>query len=115
VRAQNITSNSPYTSRKITVDTTAPVVSIQTFPANNDTIKGTDSLAWTRSASAIGDSVFIYADSLMASLAHKEYLSSVTYYRFIGTAKKKYFWRLKSGDLAGNWSPKGTVRKFWVK
>jgi hypothetical protein len=115
VRAQNASSNSPYSSRKITVDTTAAPVSIQVFPVNNDTIKGTDSLAWIRSVASIGDSLFIYTDSLLVSLSLKEYLTTTTYYRFHGIAKKSYYWRLKSLDLAGNWSPKGTVRKFWVK
>jgi len=115
VRAQNATSNSPYSSRKITVDTTAPAVSIQTFPAHKDTLEGSDSLAWTRSASAEGDSLFIYADSLMTTVSYKGYITAVTYYKFTGTPTKSYFWRLRSGDLAGNWSPKGAPWKFWVK
>lgn len=114
VRAQNSTSNSLYSSRTITVDTTAPVVSVQTFPANNDTVNGTDSLAWSRATTAIGDSLFIYPDSLMSTSSFMGYTTN-TYYKFTGTINNDYFWRLKSVDAAGNWSPKGTLRKFWVK
>lgn len=114
VRAQNATSNSLYSSRTITVDTTAPAVSVQTFPANNDTITGTDSLAWARASSAIGDSLFIYPDSLVSSPLYKGYSTDVDY-TFSGTINQDYFWRLRSVDAAGNWSTKGTLRKFWVK
>lgn len=113
VRAQNATSNSLYTSRTITVDLTAPIVSVQTFPAHNATLTGTDSLVWTRSPDAIADSIFIYSDSLFAAPV-KAYATNTTY-DFVGTVNQDYFWRLKSGDVAGNWSAFGTLRKFWVK
>lgn len=113
VRAQNATSISPYSSRTITVDTTAPAVSVPTFPANNDTITGTDSLVWTRNSSAVGDSIFIYTDSLFSSPV-KAYTTN-TDYTFTGTINQDYFWRLRSKDAAGNWSAFGNLIKFWVK
>jgi hypothetical protein len=115
VRAQNSTSFSPYSTRTITIDMTSPAVSVQNFPANNDTITGTDSLDWSPSAGAVGDSLFIYADSLMTTTSYKQFFNTVTYYAFTGTVNQDYFWQLKSVDAAGNWSAKGTLRKFWVK
>lgn len=115
VRAQNATSNSLYTTRTITVDTTAPVVSVQSFPAHKDTIAGTDSLAWIRSSSAIGDSLYIYSDSLALSLAYSGFFSTTTYYRYSGIANHNYFWTLRSKDMAGNWSKYGVLQKFSVK
>lgn len=114
VRAQNSTSVSAYSSRTLTIDITAPVVSVQSFPANKDTISGTDSLAWIRSAAAIADTLFIYPDSLVSSLVFKGYVTDQDY-TFPGIINQDYFWRLKSVDAAGNWSTYGTLRKFWVK
>lgn len=114
VRAQNSTSVSLYSARTLIIDITAPPVSVQTFPADRDTISGTDSLAWTRSSLAMSDSLFIYPDSLVSSPVFKGYVTDVDY-TFLGTINQDYFWRLKSGDAAGNWSGFGTLRKFWVK
>jgi len=114
VRAQNATSNTLYSSRTFTIDITAPAVSVPTYPANGDTISSPDTLLWTRSADAVGDSLFIYPDSLISSPVYQGYTTN-TLYIFTGAITQDYFWRLKSRDVVGNWSGYGTLRKFWVQ
>lgn len=114
VRAQNATSNTLYSARTFTIDITSPPVSVQTFPTNGDTISSPDTLLWTRNAQAIGDSLFIYSDSLISSPTVSIYTTNTSYI-FTGTLSQDYFWRLKSKDAASNWSSYGILRKFWVQ
>lgn len=114
VRAQNASSNTLYSVRTFTIDITAPPVSVSTYPMNGDSINKPDTLLWTRHSQAIGDSLFIYTDSLISAPSVNIY-QTTTSYIFNGTVNSKYFWRLRSVDAAGNWSSYGTLRKFYVK
>lgn len=114
VRGQNATSNTLYTSRVLTIDTTAPPVSVISAPLSGDSAANPVALAWTRNASASEDSLFIYPDSLISAAVYKGSFTA-TAYSFTGISGKKYFWRFKSGDLAGNWSKFGILSKFYVK
>lgn len=114
VRAQNATSNTLYSSRTFTIDITPPPVSTLLKPVNGDSVLTPDTLTWSRNTQAIGDSLFIYPDSLISSAVVNVYTTNTTYI-FPGTVNKKYFWRLKSTDAAGNWSGYCTLRKFIAK
>lgn len=114
VRAQNSTSNTLYSSRSITVDAAAPSVSVIDAPANGDTLFNPVLIQWTRNISATGDSLFIYPDSLVLAVVYKGYTTNESY-SFSGTVGQDYFFRLKSGDAAGNWSGYSALRKFWIK
>lgn len=113
VRGQNATSNTLYSSRNITIDLTPPVVSTLLLPVHKDTVTSPDTLTWSRDISALGDSLFIYPDSLFSAPVIKLY-STATSYIFSSSAGD-YFWRLKSRDQAGNWSSWSTLRKFWIQ
>ncbi len=114
VRGQNSVSNTPYSSRSITIDITSPSAPSPVLPANGDTIASPAQLSWTRDASAYGDSLFIYPDSLISAAVYQSFLTA-TSYSFAGNSGQVYFWRLKSRDQAGNWSGMSVIRKFRVQ
>ena len=114
VRGQNSVSNTPYSTRTITIDLVGPVAPALLLPTHGDTLPNPVALSWSRDASATGDSLFIYTDSLVSAPVYMAYLTPTTY-SFTGTSTQIYFWRLKSRDAAGNWSAYSTVRKFKVQ
>ncbi len=115
VRAENSFSNSPYTSRTITIDLTAPTTPVGVTPADADTSANPVGITWTHDVSAAGDSVFISTDTLFANPAITLFYTTTPSYNFTGVTGQKYFWRIKSGDAAGNWSGYSTTKKFWVQ
>ena len=113
VRAKNASSMSEYSSHSITIDITPPDVSTLDSPIHVATANNPVALTWTRDASAIADSLFIYTDSLVSTPVSKLYLTT-TIYNYTGKVTQIYFWRLRSADAAGNWSGYSTARKFKV-
>ncbi|HEY6160011.1 MAG TPA: hypothetical protein VI112_02280 [Bacteroidia bacterium] len=114
VRAQNTTSNSPYSSRTINIDTSPPNAPTPLGPANGATLPNPVALSWNRDNSAVGDSLFIYADSLYVTRLVNIYTTN-TSYNYTGVSTQPYFWRVKSTDVAGNWSAYSALRKFIVQ
>ena len=109
----NSTSSAVNSTRNITIDRTAPAAPFPDTPAANDTASNPVILAWTRDASAIKDSIYVYADTNLTTLV----TSALTYSQnlsFNGTIGQDYFWRVKSIDAAGNKSPYSVRRKFIV-
>lgn len=113
VRAQNATSNSPYSSRVLTIDTAAPVVSTPVLPAQGDSSKSPVSIVWTRNATGVGDSLFVDTDSLFVSPLAM-YTQNTAYSFTTGIAGQKYYWRLRTKDGANNWSGYSVYRRFKV-
>ena len=110
----NVSTSSPTNStRNIIIDNTSPTAPILTFPAANDTASNPVNLVWTSDISATMDSVFIYADTNLTTLVISV-LTTDTNYTFNGTIGQDYFWRVRSRDAAGNWSPYATRRKFII-
>lgn len=114
VRGQNSISNTAYSSRIITIDVSAPSAPALLLPTHGDTVANPAALSWTRDASATGDSLFVYPDSLISAPVYSSYLTA-TSYSYSGTSGNTYFWRLKSRDQAGNWSQWSVVRKFKIQ
>jgi hypothetical protein len=114
VRAQNSVSNTQYSTRTLNVDLSAPLVSNAVTPAHLDTVSNPVSFLWTRDASASGDSLYIYQDSLLSAPIYTGFHTG-TNHSFTGIINQNYFWRLKTRDLAGNWSAYGTLRKFRIE
>lgn len=114
VRAQNALSNSPYASRTISIDITAPPVPTIISPLNGDTVTSPVTLIWHRDASAIADSLFVYNDSLLTSQNSAIYTTDSTFL-FTDTVTQNYYWRLKSKDNAGNQSNFTATFKFRVQ
>ena len=116
VRAQNASSNSPYKSITVIVNRTPPGAPTLISPAQGASITGNDTLVWSRATGAIADSLWIANDSLFTSPvpAYPTLISTTaTQYIFTtGQTGTTYYWKLKSGDVEGNWGPFSIIRKF---
>jgi hypothetical protein len=114
VRAQNTSTNTPYTAITVNVNRTAPGASSQVSPLNGANVTGADTLVWTRSAGAVSDSLFIAIDSTFASAPPfaPVFTSNIRYVLTGGQIGTTYFWRLKSRDIEGNWSGYSVKWKF---
>lgn len=114
VRGQNAVSNTQYSTRTLTVDLSPPAVSSPVTPAHLDTVSNPVSFLWTRDASASGDSLYIYQDSLVSAPVYAGFHTG-TSHSFTGIINQNYFWRIRTRDLAGNWSAYSTLRKFRIE
>ena len=117
VRAENLYSNSTYSSRAIIIDLSAPGVPVQLYPVSNSTLTLNDSLKWTGGAGADHDSLFVATDSLYGagSVIVKQKIS-VKFYQVTAASGfisgTDYYWRLNSTDKAGNASAYTNSRRF---
>ena len=114
VRAQNSTSNSPYSSRTITIDLSPPLSPVIISPLDGDTVASPVNLTWSRDTSAVGDSLFIYNDSLLTNPNAALYTTDTTFL-FTDTVIQNYYWYLKSKDSVGNQSNYTAVYKFLIQ
>ncbi|MFI5219068.1 MAG: hypothetical protein ACHQNT_06230 [Bacteroidia bacterium] len=114
VRAQNASSISPYSSRKLTVDLTAPSAPVLVSPLNNAIILfgSNDSLTWSVDAASVADSLFIDTDS---TFSNPNKIFTVNTYYIITQSTGAYFWKAKSMDAAGNESAFSAYRKFFIQ
>jgi len=118
VQAQNNTSASITTSRRLYVDRTPPSTPILLLPNDNDTLKISDNKIFTwehpgTSLAHISDSILI-GDTLFNHIFEQAFRDT-TYYQATSINKKgKYFWKVKSIDLAGNKSEFSVSRRLIV-
>lgn len=120
VQAHNSTSNSPFSTRVITIDLTNPNIPLLSYPAANVTINdsaltaSTIAFGWVRgvnAGSAIHDSLYIASDSLFSTIFDSALLTDTTYSKSFTTAGN-YYWKVRSYDVAGNKSNYSVTRKF---
>ncbi|MBI2968491.1 MAG: hypothetical protein HYY40_11865 [Bacteroidetes bacterium] len=117
VRGENTSSVTPYTVYSLDIDTARPNAPVLVSPANNTIL--TDSVVtfyWDRgtvSGSAIQDTLFVYSDSLMATVAIEAYTSNTSFSDTLSAGK--YFWRVRSVDAAGNISPYSNLNKVTIQ
>lgn len=121
VQAQNVTSNSPFSSRSLIVDTTAPNTPTLIYPNVNEVINDstlTNSIItfeWQRGAdygSSIKDSLYVSSDSLFLSgIIVSTYVTDTVYSNTMTTGND-YFWKVRSIDAVGNYSNYSVTRKF---
>ncbi len=114
VRAENATSSTLYSERILRIDLTPPSVSSLQSPIHGDTATNPVTLNWNPSISSVGDSLYIYSDTLLTTLIFHEYFTAITY-EFTGTINQKYYWRLKSVDQAGNVSSFSSTESFYIR
>jgi len=124
VKGQNVQSSTPFTTRSITVDGTAPSTPVLLSPNDLDSTsfsigtktKASITLSWDRvvanSGSAITDSVLVYQVP-----ATSEFISTTTtltsYSDSLPTGQ--YYWKIRSYDAVGNKSNYSVIRSFKVK
>jgi len=111
----NNTSTLFSTPRHITVDLTPPVPSIPNTPANNSLDTNAVTLTWTRPSDVYADSIIVATDLLFQNVTNSASVTSASYYvlPFL-VLNQPYFWRIRSRDIAGNWSTYSTIYKFTV-
>jgi hypothetical protein len=93
VRAQNVTSSSPYTARTFIIDTIPPAPSSPQSPLSGANITGNDTLRWILASDRSADSLFIALDSTFIQTHTVNYRTTNTMYVFSsGVSGKTYFW-----------------------
>ncbi|MDP1801735.1 MAG: fibronectin type III domain-containing protein [Bacteroidota bacterium] len=126
VKALNDYSISQYnTPLSYTVDLTAPVSSILSYPANGSNVKDTISLKWTRvitnsTLDTKYDSLFVAFDSLFTNVASKMRIGTTSIkvnqlnpsLSVSSTTFPYYYWRVRSVDSVGNRSSFSNQFKF---
>lgn len=123
VKGQNVQSSTPFASRTIVIDGSAPNTPLLISPADQDSTsflvgiksRAAISLSWNRGSAtgtAITDSVLIY-QAPATSTNIKTTTTNTTYTDSLAIGK--YYWKVMSVDAVGNKSAYSTVRSFKVK
>ena len=118
VRGETATKNTVFSSRKITIDTTAPNVPTLDVPTDETTIDAgsTIDFKWTRSDIAGTeeiDSLYIYSDIDLEILTFKD-KSTTKELSKDDLAAGDYYWVVKAFDAAGNTSALSTTNKLTI-
>ncbi len=111
VRGQNNSSVSSFTERKLVIDRTPPGQPILDAPANAATVSFPVQLSWNSDLQSIGDTLYVYKDSLLSNQVLKLFTTQ-TSYLFNDSGTGQYFWRIRTVDKAGNIGPFSDLRKF---
>lgn len=113
VRAQNSTSSSPYTTRTLIIDITAPNKPTLISPADNSSVTLPDTLRWSPEASTMGDSLYVFhPDSTTLLSGFPTYVTN-TFYKFnFVSSDTVYYWKVRTVDFAGNVSSYSDFYKF---
>lgn len=114
VRAENNNSTSPYSFRNLTLDFTSPSAPIQNSPAFGDTSSTPVILNWRHDQTSVGDSVYIFNDSLLSNLSTSVFSTDTTY-SFNALTSRFYYWKIRSVDAVGNKSSYSNISKFYVQ
>ena len=107
-----------FSSRTITVDTTAPNTPTLDLPTDNITIAASTSTTfkWNRT-DIVGtpelDSIYFYSEVTLQNLVHKNRGITKEYTKN-DFSTGDYYWFVKSFDKAGNQSTSSTTRKLTI-
>jgi hypothetical protein len=123
VKGQNVQSSTPFTTRTITIDATAPNTPTLLLPNDLDSTtfaigtktKAAIKLSWDRgtvTGTTITDSVLVYQFPATSGFLNKS-TSATTYSDSLPIGK--YYWKIRSYDAVGNKSNYSVVRSFKVK
>ncbi len=115
VRGQNELSNTPYTLFTLQIDTKSPVAPTLTAPEDNATSMAADSVlfSWTRAAdtgSTLYDSLYVFADAELTDKILSKKLEQPSYGDLFEAGR--YYWVVKTCDIAGNVSGRSSVFCF---
>lgn len=120
VRGENGTSFTPWSSRTVTIDQTAPVTPMLVSPANNTFYASPPAsltFDWTSASDAITDSLYIATDSTFTTGIQSASLLNASQGNYSWTGAQAatiYYWRVRSFDAAGNRSNYSTTFKFTI-
>ncbi len=111
VFAQNSNSNSAYSIRSITIDTTRPGIPLVLFPLTDTVTSASIPLGWSISESGCNSHVQISHDSTFASVIKDTLTAAASYTIFSPLTGQYYYWRVKAVDAALNESAYCIKRK----
>lgn len=116
VRAQNAIENSPFTARKILVDTAPPNTPELETPADNaSSSTASVDFKWKRTAiagSVETDSIYVYTNTTLSTLNFKDIGTSKALTKTMNAGT--YYWVVKSFDKAGNKSTQSNTFTFTI-
>ena len=120
VKAQNAASSTAFSDiYTLTIDTAAPAAPSLLTPLDNEVITSQPfNYQWSRDAgiqvsSILGDSLYVYSDSLVTLTGDVFFTTSTTVSDSLPMGT--YFWRVRTVDNSGNISGFSTARKFTVQ
>lgn len=109
------TSTNYSTGRYIYIDITPPSKPIGVFPINNALVVNPASVRWTKGTDVTQDSLLIASDSFFTAIIYNLLLTDSTSYTLQQqTINSTLYWKIKSKDIAGNWSDYSDKRKFTI-
>jgi hypothetical protein len=115
VNTNNGTSTQFSPINNLVIDLTPPVVASPQSPVNNSVDTNIVTLSWTHSDEIYGDSVFVSNDSTFRTAVINKFLINTSSCILPSLPiNQSYFWRIRSRDIAGNWSNYSVVFKFVI-
>ncbi len=118
IRAYNSANNtySDYsTVRALYVDLSAPSASVPLLPANLASVTNPIQLTWSRPPDVVADSIYLASDSSFQTITSSFFVTTNASLNLSPqTVGNIYYWRIKSKDKAGNWSPFCPFYRFTV-
>ena len=97
------------------IDTSPPIVASPQSPANNSVDTGVITFRWNHASDVVSDSLIISNDSLFSSIVFTSVINGeMSFAASFLVPNQNYFWRLRSKDLAGNWSIYSMRYKFYL-
>jgi len=114
VRAENTLGYSEYSEFGLSIDSQSPNAPVLLTPSDGTITTSPVSMEWTYDADAAIDSIYIYSDSL-TNLVDSDGVIDLPYSFDNGLADSTYFWRVRSFDAAGNFSPFSDTWKFTIQ
>ena len=119
IQARNATSitSTAFSTRTITIDTTAPNVITLVSPADNAILNNVyNTFTWNQGANtgtALTDDVSFYSDAAATNLIKSIQATTTSHLDSLGTGT--FYWRIQSTDAAGNIGVASNIRKVTIQ
>lgn len=115
IQARNATSgtSTAFSTRTITIDTTAPDLVTLVLPIDNATLNDTiNTYSWTQGSNtgtALVDDIYFYSDAAATTLVKTAQATGTSYQDSLGIGT--YYWAVQTTDAAGNIGAFSNLRK----
>lgn len=114
INTQNNTKTLFSGERNLLIDQTPPLPSTPQIPVNYSLDSNSVTLQWLRDQGVASDSIIIANDSNFQNISYKLYTQDTFYNLPPLPVNSTYFWKLKSRDVASNWSGYSSSYRFTV-
>ena len=119
VQGRNTTSNTStaFSTRTLTIDTTAPNIVTLNSPADNATLNNVyNTYTWIQGANTgttLIDDISFYSDAAATNLVKTIQATGTSHQDSLGTGT--FYWRVQSTDAAGNIGVASNIRKVTIQ